>query len=134
MSKLFDSIDVSQDIQQEIDLSFAIADQIHAILIKQGKTQRDLAKMMGKKESEISKWMTGRHNFTSRSLAKISAALGEPIVMTVQQAEEKYADDVIVPVEVSSNINRPTMKAKPNVGSPRWIKMNKSSNNELIAS
>jgi transcriptional regulator with XRE-family HTH domain len=35
---------------------------------------------MGKKPSEISKWLNGEHNFTLRSLAKLEAELGEPII------------------------------------------------------
>ena len=33
-----------------------------------------------KEPSEISKWMSGEHNFTLRSLAKLSAELGEPLM------------------------------------------------------
>ncbi|MBK8153775.1 MAG: hypothetical protein IPK61_12500 [Saprospiraceae bacterium] len=35
---------------------------------------------MDKKPSEISKWLSGEHNFTLRSLAKLSAELGEPLM------------------------------------------------------
>ena len=38
------------------------------------------AAMIGKKESEISKWLKGTHNFTLRTIAKISAVLEEPII------------------------------------------------------
>ncbi len=84
MSKIFDQAlaQVSQDIKNYIDHSFDVVDQIHEILENQGKTQRDLAEMMGKKESEISKWMRGTHNFTLKSIARIEAALGERIITT----------------------------------------------------
>ena len=36
---------------------------------------------MGKRESEISKWLTGRHNFTTNTISGISMALGEPIII-----------------------------------------------------
>jgi len=56
-------------ISKEIDLfvkqSFDIVDRIHEILAKQGKEQKDLATALDKSESEISKWMTGTHNFTN---------------------------------------------------------------------
>ncbi len=42
-------------------------------------TQKDLANLLGKKESEISRWMTGTHNFTLRSIAKIEKALNVSI-------------------------------------------------------
>ena len=52
---------------------FDIVDRIHEILLKQGKEQKDLARLLGKSESEIRKWMTGTHNFTIHTLAKIQA-------------------------------------------------------------
>ena len=66
-------------IKREIDLSFYIVDRISEILQLRGMTQKDLADLLGKKESEISKWMTGTHNFTIRSIAKIERALNVSI-------------------------------------------------------
>ena len=64
----------------ELNLSYAIADRIEFLLKKKGMTQRMLAEQLGKKESEISKWLTGRHNFTTNTLARLNLALGEEIV------------------------------------------------------
>ena len=71
---------VSDKTRAEFNLSFEIADRIVAVLKKQGLTQKELAARMGKRESEVSRWLTGRHNFTTNTLADISLALGEPIV------------------------------------------------------
>ena len=71
---------VSDETRAEFNLSFEIADRIDALLKKKGITQKQLAAKMGKRESEISKWLTGRHNFTTKTLANISVALGEPII------------------------------------------------------
>jgi len=64
--------------------SFDIVDRIHQILVDQGKEQKDLAIALGKTESEISKWMTGTHNFTIKTLSKISAVLGKPVIQTIK--------------------------------------------------
>lgn len=80
---------ISQDVKIYVELAFKIADQIDFILKKQGKTQRDLAAALGKSESEISKWLTGEHNFTFRSIAKIQAVLGESIVLFPMDVTEK---------------------------------------------
>ena len=72
--------EVSEDVKAEIDLSFAIVDRIDAILKEKGMTQRELAEALGKNEAEISRWMRGTHNFTIRTLAKISNVLGAQIV------------------------------------------------------
>lgn len=110
MSKIFDEIEVSQGVKNFVDHSFAISDQIFAILQKQGKSQRDLANLMGKKESEISKWLTGMHNFTLKSIAKIEATLGESLILTPEKAEQLEAKRIqFVPVRVTalSNAKRP---------------------------
>lgn len=71
---------VSPEVKAEFELSFAIADRIDYLLKKKGMSQRMLAQRLGKRESEISKWLTGRHNFTTKTLAHISLALGEEVV------------------------------------------------------
>jgi transcriptional regulator with XRE-family HTH domain len=71
---------IPADIKREIDLSFAIADRIYDILKKQKKSQRYLANALGKSESEISKWLRGTHNFTTQTITRIEAVLGEPII------------------------------------------------------
>lgn len=71
---------VSDKTRAECNLSFEIADRIDAVLKHKGMSQKDLASKMGKRESEISKWLTGRHNFTTNTLADISLALNEQII------------------------------------------------------
>jgi hypothetical protein len=39
-----------------------------------------LARMLDKKASEISKWLTGTHTFITKTIAKIEVALGEDII------------------------------------------------------
>src|SRR5580704_15740139 len=56
--------------------------RINEILEAKGFTQKDLAEKMGKKPSEINKWLKGNHNLTLKTLAKLEAELGEPIIYT----------------------------------------------------
>lgn len=67
---------VPDDVKMELDMSFAIADKIDATLKARNMTQKDLAKMMHKTEAEVSRWLGGTHNFTLRTIAKISSVLG----------------------------------------------------------
>lgn len=60
-----------------------IVDRIHYILEEKGLKQKDLATILGKKESEISKWMRGTHNFTIDTILTIENALGQPILQVV---------------------------------------------------
>ena len=63
---------VSPEIRRRVDLSFLIVDRIHSILDEKGLKQKDLANMLGKKESEISKWID--------TISSIENALGTPIL------------------------------------------------------
>ena len=80
--KLFNEClaNVPNDITIEIDLSFDIATKIDTILSNRKISQKDFAAMIGKKESEVSKWLKGTHNFTLRTIAKITDVLNEPII------------------------------------------------------
>lgn len=74
---------VSPEVRRRVDLSFLIIDRIHNILKEKGLRQKDLANLLGKKESEISKWMQGTHNFTIDTILSIENALGFPILQVV---------------------------------------------------
>ena len=60
-----------------------IVDRIHSILEERGLKQKDLANLLEKKESEISKWMRGTHNFTIDTIAAIENVLGQSILQVV---------------------------------------------------
>ena len=70
--------EIPEDRMAEFELSFAIAERIVDVLKQKGMTRRDLANKLGKRESEISKWLTGRHNFTiSQKFPDIPVSLEE---------------------------------------------------------
>ena len=73
--------DIPDDFKAAFDMNFAISERIHAILIQKGMTQKQLACILNKRESEVSKWLTGRHNFTVSTIARISKALGEDVIL-----------------------------------------------------
>ena len=62
------------------DLNFSISKKIYQILQEKGMTKRDLARLTGKKESEVSRWFAFGHNFTCKTIALIQLALGVPII------------------------------------------------------
>ena len=53
---------------------------IREILKAKGLTQKDFARLLNKRDSEISKWLTGRHNFTTQTIARIETALGSKLI------------------------------------------------------
>ena len=74
---------VSPEVRRRVDLTLLIVDRIHSILEEKGLKQKDLANMLGKNESEISKWMRGTHNFTIDTISSIENVLGIPILQVV---------------------------------------------------
>lgn len=62
------------------DLNFSISEKIYQILQEKGMTKRDLARLTGKKESEVSRWFSFGHNFTCKTIAMIQSALGTSII------------------------------------------------------
>ena len=75
---------VSPEVRRSVNLSFLIVDRIHAILEEHGLKQKDLANMLGKKESEISKWMRVTHNFPIDTISTIENVLGYPILQVAE--------------------------------------------------
>ncbi len=90
MSEIFDKIAVSIPAETQIfvEKSMSIVLTIREILLKKGITQKEFAKRLGKSESEISKWLSPSYNLTLRSIAKIEAVLGEPILVSAKFLDE----------------------------------------------
>ena len=61
--------------------------RIDEILKRKKMTQRDLAREMGRSEAVISRWTNGFPNLTLRSIAEISAVLGEPLIKVTTERE-----------------------------------------------
>ena len=95
---------IPKDIDIYFDRSFQIVDSIHQILVEKEKDQKWLATALGKSESEISKWMTGTHNFTLKSLSKIEAALGQPILDVTGKKINEFPIPMLNPKEVLEKI------------------------------
>lgn len=66
--------------QKQEDFSMAISGKLTHILSERGMSQHDLAKKMGRTESEVARWLTGRCNFTLSTIAKISVVVGEDLI------------------------------------------------------
>lgn len=77
MKDLFDEILDNAPIEDKIRIEdqMEIAFRIKLAMEKKGWKQIDLAKALGKKKSEISKYLSGTHNFTIDTLAKLQAVL-----------------------------------------------------------
>jgi|SRR5690606_11562488 len=68
-----------------VDYTFDLSNRIQFLLEKNSMEQKDLAKALGKNESEISKWMSGSHNFTLKTIARIEDVLGGKLLEVVDE-------------------------------------------------
>ncbi len=69
-----------EDLKTQLRFSDSIAEKLIGMLKAKGLSQRDLARITGKTEAEVSRWLGGTHNFTLRTLAKISNVMGEDLI------------------------------------------------------
>lgn len=72
---------IPKEQKAEFDLSYGIAERLDSLLKQKGITQHELAVRLGKRDSEVSKWLTGRHNFTTNTIARIETAIDGKLIM-----------------------------------------------------
>ncbi len=78
-NRMVDSIPAN--IKTVVDLSFAIADRLDDLIKSHGMTKKEFASAFGCRPSEVTKWLSGQQNFTIRTIAKLSAFFGEPLIV-----------------------------------------------------
>lgn len=71
---------IPTDLQTEADLSFAISDRIDELMREKGFSKKQFAEALGRRPSEITKWLSGQHNFTISTLSMLGSFFGKPIV------------------------------------------------------
>ena len=89
-NKIMDEIrsTISPEMKLQMELTVAIVNRIYEILDAKGMSQKDFARLMGKTETEVSRWLSGTHNLTLATICKISAALGENIIWVAEYASK----------------------------------------------
>ncbi|MBO4464118.1 MAG: helix-turn-helix transcriptional regulator [Prevotella sp.] len=89
-NKIMDEIrsTISPEMKLQMELSVAIANRIYDILEAKGMSQKEFAGLMGKTETEVSRWLSGTHNLTLATICKISAALGQDVIKVVDSSYE----------------------------------------------
>ncbi len=70
----------SPAIQQEVSLEFAISNRIYELMQERGLSKLQFAQALGKHPSEVTKWLSGQHNFTMRTIALLSTFFGEELI------------------------------------------------------
>ncbi len=111
-----------------IDRAMEITEQIFQILESKGYNQKNFAEILGKSEAEVSKWLSGYHNFTLRSLTLIESKLEKNIFSTSIGERYDAAKDGMVVYKVYSTLNN--TKSQEQIGQDKWYQI--ASNTELI--
>lgn len=78
------------EIDSYIEKNLAITDKVITALETKGWNKGQLAEAMGKTPSEVSKWLSGMHNLTLKSIIKMEAALGIDLIHCEPIKEYEY--------------------------------------------
>lgn len=74
-----------------IEKNMDIVEEVYSIMEQKGiDSQKELAALCGKKESELSKLLSGMQNMTLRSITALEVALGEDIILVSHKAKERF--------------------------------------------
>lgn len=65
-------------------LSFAVSDRLSYLMESKGLTKKQLADSLGKRPNEITRWLSGEHNFTLSTISMLSSFFGQPILQVVE--------------------------------------------------
>ncbi|WP_212004286.1 helix-turn-helix domain-containing protein [Chitinophaga sp. HK235] len=87
----------------QVETRFVLAGRIAGIMDSQRLSNKELAARMGKNPSEISRWLSGTHNFTIDTLSEIAIALEVPVMEFFTPSQPKVIQDVQLTVS-SENI------------------------------
>ena len=68
------------EVRKQLDLSFAISDRIAQTLESKGLSVKEFARIAHTKETTVRIWLGGTHNFTLKTIAKISALLNIDLI------------------------------------------------------
>lgn len=76
---------IPQEVHAEVDMEVALSDRIYNLMTKRGLTKAEFARAIGKRPCEITKWLSGQHNFTIKTISMLSVFFGEPLVSVVKK-------------------------------------------------
>ena len=72
---------IPDEVNAEVDLEMELSDHINNLMNARGLSKAEFARAIGKRPCEITKWLSGQHNFTIKKLAMLSPFFGESLIM-----------------------------------------------------
>ena len=128
-SKLIDDLldEITPEEQEITDKRMLLAARIDDAIKAKGWKQKDFASAMNKVPSEISKWLSGTHNFNSDTLFEIERVLSIKLINLPETANEQVfvfkinvtsAAKMTIPESFSDLLNT--------IPSEKWVQKSKS--------
>ena len=68
--------------------SYAISQRITELMQKRQLSKKQFADALGRRPSEVTKWLSGQHNFTLRTIIMLADFFKEPIIKVVSDEPE----------------------------------------------
>ena len=72
---------IPNEVRVEVDMEMAVSDRIYNLMSARGLSKAEFARAVGKRPCEITKWLSGQHNFTIRTLAMLTSFFGESLIV-----------------------------------------------------
>lgn len=71
---------IPENVQKEAEFSFQISDRIYSLMQERGLSKKQFADALGRRPCEVTKWLSGQHNFTIATIAMLSTFFGKSII------------------------------------------------------
>ena len=71
---------IPTEIHKEVEMVMAVSNRIYELMTQKGLSKAEFARAIGKRPCEITKWLSGQHNFTLATLGMLSSFFGQPII------------------------------------------------------
>lgn len=83
-----------KDLRLMLKMHAQISMRVKELMDEAGISQKELAERMGKKPSELNKWLKSGHNMTLRSMAKLQIALEKVVIQVPTERSFDSSDGV----------------------------------------
>ena len=93
---IFDSIiqRTKPETHRFVQKNLAIVAEVSRLMKEKGWTQKELAKKLQKTDSEVSKWLSGLHNLTLKSITKLEAVLEAVLEADLLEVPQNHASQM----------------------------------------
>ena len=99
-------VEVSEQNDRRMGLAVKIADTLRS----RGITNQECAFMMGKKPSEVTRWLSGTHNFTTETLWQMERVLKIQLLVSSPPEESGVREEEELKDFIANEVQKALMK------------------------